>query len=86
MCNYYSSVINLPARMQSLCLARCVRRLWAPAQTNLLLKLGNMQKYVNCWLHHRKVMCILILNKLEMGLLKTIILVNQFLNILTVRV
>ncbi|XP_029701311.1 uncharacterized protein isoform X3 [Takifugu rubripes] len=44
------------SRMQSLCLARCIRSLWAPAQTNLLLKLGKVQKYVNCQLQHSKTM------------------------------
>ncbi|XP_056876265.1 probable 2-ketogluconate reductase isoform X6 [Takifugu flavidus] len=42
--------------MQSLCLSQCIRSLWAPAQTNLLLKLGKVQKYVNCQLQHSKTM------------------------------
>lgn len=48
--------MNVPARMQSLCFARCVRRLWAPAQTRLLLKLENVQAYANCRLQHNKVL------------------------------
>lgn len=56
--------------MQSLCFGQCVRRLWTPAQTHLLLKLGNIQKFGNCRLQHNKVMCILNFRILSEAIIK----------------
>lgn len=46
--------MNLPARMQSVCYVRCVRRLWGPAQASQILNVTNMHRSV-CQLHHKKV-------------------------------